>query len=97
MKSLAVIKSILSSNKDYLSRKYNIKQLAIFGSYSRSEETKNSDLDIMVEFEKSIGIEFIDLANELEKILNIKVDLVSKKGIKPQYFSRIQNEQIIVY
>ncbi len=97
MKSLPEIKSILSSNKDYLSRKYNIKQLAIFGSYSRSEETKNSDLDIMVEFNKPIGIEFIDLANELEKFLNIKVDLVSKKGIKPQYFSRIQNELIIVY
>jgi predicted nucleotidyltransferase len=97
MKSLTEIKSILSSNKDYLSRKYNIKQFAIFGSYSRSEETKNSELDILVEFEKSIGIEFIDLANELEKFLNIKVDLVSKKGIKPQYFSRIQNEMIIVY
>ena len=97
MKSLAEIKNILSSNKDYLSGKYNIKQLAIFGSYSRSEETKNSDLDIMIEFNKPIGIEFIDLANELEKILNIKVDLVSKKGIKPQYFSRIQNEMIIIY
>jgi predicted nucleotidyltransferase len=67
MKSLAEIKSILSSNKDYLSRKYNIKQLAIFGSNSRSEETKNSDLDIMVEFNKPIGFEFIDLANELKK------------------------------
>lgn len=97
MKSLPEIKSILSSNKDYLSLKYNIKQLAIFGSYSRSEETKNSNLDIIVEFNKPIGIEFIDLANELEKFLNIKVDLVSKKGIKPQYFSRIQNELIIVY
>jgi predicted nucleotidyltransferase len=97
MKSLAEIKSILSLNKDYLSRKYNIKQLAIFGSYSRSEETKNSDLDIMVDFNKPIGIEFIDIANELKKILNIKVDLVSKKGIKPQCFSGIQNEMIIVY
>ena len=67
MKSLAEIKSILSSNKDYLSRKYNIKQLAIFGSNSRSEETKNSDLDIMVEINKPIGFEFIDLANELKK------------------------------
>ncbi|MFM7015038.1 MAG: nucleotidyltransferase family protein [Bacteroidota bacterium] len=83
MKSFAEINSILSSNKDYLSKKYKIKHLAIFGSYSRSEETKNSDTDIMVEFEKPIGIEFIDLANELQEILNIKVDLISKNGIKP--------------
>jgi predicted nucleotidyltransferase len=51
----------------------------------------------MVDFHKPIGIEFIDLANELEKILNLKIDLISKNGIKKQYFSQIEMDLIIVY
>ena len=97
MKTLAEIKDILTSNKDYLLDKYDIKQLAIFGSYSRNEHTEKSDLDLMVDFHKPIGIEFIDLANELEKILNLKIDLISKNGIKKQYFSQIEMDLIIVY
>ncbi|MDI1233104.1 MAG: hypothetical protein PSX81_02350 [bacterium] len=46
----------------------------------------------MVEFTRLIGIEFIDLADELEHLLNTKVDLVSKNGIKPEYFTQIENE-----
>jgi len=46
----------------------------------------------LVEFNKPIGIEFIDLAEELEVILNLKVDLVSKKGIKAEYLKSIQKE-----
>jgi predicted nucleotidyltransferase len=97
MKSLAEIKDILISNKDYLLGKYEIKQLAIFGSYSRNEHNDKSDLDLMVDFHTPIGIEFIDLANELEKILNLKIDLISKNGIKQQYFSHIEMDLIIVY
>jgi hypothetical protein len=66
--------------------------LGIFGSYSRGDFKKNSDIDIIVEFEKSPGFEFIDLADELEVILNKKVDLVSKKAIKPKYLNYIYSE-----
>jgi predicted nucleotidyltransferase len=45
---------------------------------------------------KGFGIEFIDLAEELEKILNRKVDLVSKNGVKPKYFDEIQKDLIYV-
>ena len=70
--------------------------LAIFGSYARGEQKKNSDVDILVEFNKPIGIEFIDLAEELERILKIKVDLVSKNGVKSRYFKEIEDELIYV-
>jgi predicted nucleotidyltransferase len=50
------------------------------------------DIDILVEFRKPIGIEFIDLADELEEILKLKVDLVSKKGIKDKYLKSIETE-----
>ena len=66
--------------------------MAIFGSYSRNEQDKNSDLDIVVEFNDKIGIRFIDLAEELEKLIGFKVDLVSRKGIKEKYFERIKED-----
>lgn len=75
-----------------MSNKYGIKVLAIFGSYGRGQETKESDVDILVDFKRPIGIEFIDLAQELENLLEIKVDLVSKNGIKPEYLKQIESE-----
>ncbi|MFI5145317.1 MAG: nucleotidyltransferase family protein [Ignavibacteria bacterium] len=92
MSTLNEILSLLSLNKESLKNKYNIKTLGIFGSYSRGDFHKNSDIDIIVEFEKSPGYEFIDLADELEIILKKKVDLVSKKAIKPKYLNYIYSE-----
>ena len=66
--------------------------MALFGSYARNEQTDSSDVDILVEFNDKIGIKFIDLANELEKSLGLKVDLVSKKGIKAKYLKSIEKE-----
>jgi predicted nucleotidyltransferase len=71
---------------------YPIKSLAIFGSYARKEQGEQSDLDLLVEFNDKIGIRFIDLAEELEKIIGFKVDLVSRNGIKEKYFQKIQSD-----
>lgn len=65
MKSLDDIKLILIKSKKSLKSKYKIKSLGIFGSYSRGEAKEESDIDILVEFEEPIGLEFIDLADEL--------------------------------
>ncbi len=92
MKTLSDITATLREVQPQLFTKYGIEQLAIFGSYSRSDQNINSDLDILVEFNQPIGIEFIDLAEELEIILNIRVDLVSKHGIKSKYFKVIESE-----
>lgn len=92
MTTLKDIKQTLKIHKDRLSSKYGINLLAIFGSYGRGQETSESDIDILVDFKRPIGIEFIDLANELENLLKTKVDLVSKNGIKPEYFSQIEGE-----
>lgn len=92
MQSLSSITSILSGHKNQLFRKYGLKQLAIFGSYARNEQQAQSDIDILVDFERPIGIEFIDLAEELEGILHAKVDLVSKNGVKPKYLQSITGE-----
>ncbi|UOY05911.1 nucleotidyltransferase family protein [Muricauda sp. SCSIO 64092] len=79
-----------------MKKRYPISSMALFGSYARNEQTEISDIDIMVEFDGRIGSRFIDLANELENALGVKVDLVSKKGIKDHYLKAIQSEFIYV-
>ena len=86
------ILSLILKNKPNLQKKYPIKNIGIFGSVARGDQHEDSDVDILVEFEKPIGIEFIDLANELEAILQRKVDLISKSGIKPKYLKIIEKD-----
>ncbi len=90
------VKEVLTTHKHYLSQKYHISYLAIFGSVSRGDNNEKSDIDILVDFSQPIGIEFIDLADELENILHNKIDLVSRNAIKPKYFEQIKNDLIYV-
>jgi predicted nucleotidyltransferase len=92
MGNLNFIKETLIKHKQRLTEKYGLSLIAVFGSYARNQQTEDSDIDILVEFRKPIGIEFIDLADELEEILKLKVDLVSKKGIKDKYLKSIETE-----
>jgi uncharacterized protein len=96
MKNIEEIKTTLGIHKHDLFGRYPIESLAIFGSYARNDQSETSDLDILVEFHDRIGIRFIDLAEDLENILKIKVDLVSKKGIKEKYLKAIDTDLIYV-
>jgi len=90
------IRTALSNHRNRLFQEYPIKSMAIFGSYSRGENTDESDLDVLVEFDGSIGIRFIDLAEEIEEIVGLKVDLVSRNGIKDGYLKAINPDLIYV-
>ena len=79
---LSNIKDTLQKLKPELVSKYNVQDIGLFGSIVRDDFSVNSDIDIIVNFSQPIGIEFIDLANYIEKKLNQKVDLVSKKESK---------------
>lgn len=70
--------------------------MALFGSFSRGDETGNSDVDVMVELSTPDGMAFISLARELEEIVKRKVDLVSKGGVKERYMRVIENDLIYV-
>jgi predicted nucleotidyltransferase len=96
MKSISEIKLLLQSNKQYLIKKYNLKSLALFGSFARNEATENSDIDILVEFDRPIGLDFVLLADELEEILGVKVDLVTPDAIKPKMFEYIKRDLLYV-
>ena len=89
---LETIKKKLAARKSFYSREYGVSKMAVFGSYSRDEQSQSSDIDIMVEFDKPIGLKFVDLANDLENFLDNKVDLVSRKAIKPRLLKIIESD-----
>ena len=95
MLDLHQVKRLLTDYKPALAGKYPISSLGLFGSIVRNDFTEYSDIDIIVDFNDKIGIEFITLADELESILNHKVYLVSRGGIKPKYLEVIDPQ--IVY
>jgi len=96
MKTLAEVKKILQKNKSYLEKKYYIREIGIFGSFSRGEQKENSDIDLIVKFNRTLGLEFVDLSIELKNILKHKVDLVSRNAIKKRHYDVIKNEIIYV-
>ena len=87
----------LRENKQELQQKFPLKSIALFGSYARNEQTLESDVDVMVEFSQPVGFEFLDLQEELERILKpLKIDLISKKGIQSHYKPYIETGAIYV-
>ncbi len=91
------IKKILEAHKEELNQEYHVQSVGIFGSYLRGEQKETSDVDILVEFEKPIGlIEFVRLKNYLSDLLGIRVDLVMKKALKPKIGRRILEEVLYV-
>jgi predicted nucleotidyltransferase len=99
MKTLKEITSTLEALKPTLSERYGVETIGVFGSYIRGEETKKSDIDILVTFKKDAHpglFEFLDLEEFLAKRLGTKVDLVSKTALKPYIGKRILEEVIMV-
>ena len=84
MNTQVEIENKLKSLKPMLYQLYNVGKIGYFGSYSRNEQSNNSDIDILVSFLKPIGWDFFDLKDLLEKELGLKVDLVSEKALKKQ-------------
>lgn len=86
----------LSQHKSALSSRFKVRELAVFGSFARGQQREDSDVDILVDVDPSIGIEFVDLAEEIERILGLPVDLVSKRAIKPQCWEIVSEDLIHV-
>ena len=96
MTDLNSIKQILTQLKPELTDKYHVSSIGLFGSIVRDDFNSNSDIDIIVDFSMPIGIEFIDLAEFIERKLKKSVDLVSKNGVKQKYFRTFESEIIYV-
>jgi predicted nucleotidyltransferase len=96
MKNLKEITAILADHKAELELRFKVKALRIFGSYVRGDHTPGSDLDVMVDFAEPVGFEFIHLADYLEKILGMPVDLTTEDAIKPNRLRYIREHIINV-
>lgn len=95
MKTLEEIKNILAEHKKELKEKYKVKEIGIFGSFVKGKQRKKSDIDILVEFEEPIGLfDFMDLEDYLGKLLEAKIDLVSKRALKPRIGEHILKEVV---
>ncbi len=94
MKTREEIEETLKRLKPFLREKFKVKEIGIFGSYVRGEESEESDVDILVEFYEPIGWEFIDFKEFLEGILGKGVDLVTVRALKPQLRDKILKEVV---
>jgi len=73
-------------------------KIGIFGSVARSEDTANSDIDILYQLKNAVGLfNLVRMKNDLEEKLNAKVDLVSEKYVHPKLKPHIMNDLIIIY
>ena len=97
MKNLVEIKMILQGHKEELRKNYGIKEIGIFGSYVREEQKEISDVDILVEFEKTPDLlKFIEIERYLEELIDAKVDLVRKKILRDELKPYILKEVIVL-
>jgi len=97
MSELDKIRKILRRSKAALKREFNIKRLGLFGSYARGEQTKQSDVDILVEFSRTPGFfDYLKAETRLSRILKKRVDLVMKDTLKPTIGKYILREVIYV-
>ena len=96
MKTRDEILKLLAREKPELKRRFRVRQMALFGSYVRGDQQAGSDVDILVDVDPSIGIEFVSLAERIEKLLGQPVDLISKRAIKPKNLKYIEQELIYV-
>jgi len=96
-RSLEDIQKTLRQHLPEVQQKYQVQRLGIFGSFVRGEQTDTSDVDLLVEFAPNARfglLTFCQLENDLSELLQCKVDLVMKDGLKPRIGERILQEVI---
>jgi uncharacterized protein len=82
MKTIQEIQRILKEHKEEIREKYGIVIVGVFGSNARGEQKESSDVDIIVELERPIGLKFYELWDYLENLLGIKVDVLTLFALK---------------
>lgn len=102
-KVLYICSMKLDANRIETIRKYfetrPVLRAYVFGSYARNEADYQSDIDILVDLDYSqrIGLQFIQMKIDLEKLLNSKVDLVSSNGLSQYIKPMVENEKQLIY
>jgi len=96
MKRNEILKT-LRAHRDELRQRFGVKSLAVFGSVARGEARPDSDVDILVEFEGRATFDrYMGLKFFLEDLLGRRVDLVTRKALKPRLRPYVEQEAIYV-
>ncbi len=77
--------------------KNDISFCALFGSFARGEATEKSDIDLLVQFSKPKGFNWLDAAFEIEDSLGKKVDLVTENGLSPHIREYVLKDLQVLY
>ncbi len=97
MKTLEEIKQTLRATKPLLQEQYRVTELGIFGSYARGEQTQTSDVDVLVDYDQAPTLfKLVELREYLAGVVGVKVDVVTKNGLKPRIRERVLSEVIYV-
>jgi predicted nucleotidyltransferase len=92
-----VVLQLLRQKNAELTKKFGVKSLSLFGSVARNEATSDSDVDLLVEFNRPVGyFGLFALQDYLEKLLGCPVDLGTPNSLKPYIRERVMGEAIHV-
>jgi len=87
----------LEELKEEIGNRYKVRDIGLFGSFVRSQESEESDVDILVEFEQGADLlDLVGLGDFLEEKLGRKVDLVTKRALRPEIRDRVIREVAMV-
>lgn len=89
---LAEIKGALRAMLPELKERWPLSYLGVFGSWARREQSGDSDLDLLVDFDRPVGLELVALKDELERRLGLPVDLVMRGSLRRRIGRRILDE-----
>jgi len=78
--------------KPALQKEYSVKNIGLFGSFSDETSSIDSDIDLLVEFEKPVGWKYFSLEIYLEKIFGRKIDLVTRNSLKSQIREQVLSQ-----
>ena len=97
LKNLEDIKRILELHKEDFRIRYGVKGIGIFGSYIRGEQREDSDIDILIEFEKTVSLlKVVSLENYLNDLLEMRVDVVPHEDVRAELQDEIFREAVYI-
>lgn len=97
MKDIGAIKRVLEFEKENLREQFAVEKIKIFGSFARGQQKETSDLDLLVDFDRMVGLmKLAELQFYLEERLGLKVDIATRRALKPYMSTHILREAIPV-
>lgn len=91
------ILATLKELKPIIATRYKAKEIGLFGSFVRGEQTVNSDIDVLVEFEEGADLfDLVGLADYLEEALQQKVDVVPKRALREELREAVLREVVTI-